>query len=141
MKVYLYTNVLVSAFTTRGLCADVLRHILADHELLTGEVNLKEFKQVLLDRLSVPQKVVEAIEVFILSHEVVPCPKKKLKIAIRDPDDAWVLASAVAANADVLLTGDRDLLDIADVSPIPILDARGFWELISQKDSQSREGL
>ncbi len=40
MKVFLDTNVLVSAFTTRGLSADLFRLVVAEHELLTGEVNL-----------------------------------------------------------------------------------------------------
>ena len=32
-------NVLVSAFATRGVCADVLRVVLAEHTLVTGEVD------------------------------------------------------------------------------------------------------
>ena len=40
MRVFLDTNVLVSALTTRGLAADVFRLALSEHELLTGEVNL-----------------------------------------------------------------------------------------------------
>ena len=133
MKVYVDTNVLVSEFKTSGLCADVLRHILADHELLTGVVNLIELKQVLLARFGIPRKTVKGIEDFLLSQEIIPRPRKKLDIKINDPDDAWVLASAVAGGADVLVTGDRDLLDIADASPIMIIDARGFWELIINK--------
>ena len=42
MKVCLDTNVLVAAFATRGLCADVLRTVLVDHELVMGEVLLEE---------------------------------------------------------------------------------------------------
>jgi hypothetical protein len=30
VKVFLDTNVLVSAYTARGICADLLRYILAD---------------------------------------------------------------------------------------------------------------
>ena len=39
MKVFLDTNVLIIAFATRGLCADLMRLLLTEHELLTGEVN------------------------------------------------------------------------------------------------------
>ena len=42
MRVFLDTNVLASAFGTRGLCADVLRLIMAEHELITGEVVVEE---------------------------------------------------------------------------------------------------
>jgi len=39
VRVFLDTNVLASAFGTRGLCADVLHIILREHELITGEVD------------------------------------------------------------------------------------------------------
>jgi len=41
-----------------------------------------------------------------------------------------VLACAIAARADVLVTGDQDLLSAAGQSPVPILDPRGFWTLL-----------
>jgi predicted nucleic acid-binding protein len=47
LRGFLDTNVLVSAFATRGLCADVLRHVLTEHELLTGEVVLAELRRAL----------------------------------------------------------------------------------------------
>ena len=133
MRVFLDTNVLVSAFATRGLCADVLRHVLAEHELLTGEVNLAEMRRVLRLRLRVPGETVDAIENLLRDQVVVPRPRKAVDIAVRDPDDAWVLASAVAGKADVLVTGDRDLLELAGRAPVRILDARGFWEYLRRR--------
>jgi uncharacterized protein len=47
VKVFPDTNVLASAFGTRGLCADVVRLILGEHELVTGEVVLEELRGVL----------------------------------------------------------------------------------------------
>jgi len=32
------------------------------------------------------------------------------------------------------VTGDRDLLKIADAAPLPILSPRGFWEFVRKKD-------
>ncbi len=40
-------NVFVSGFTTRGLCADVIRLVHAEHELIIGDVVLKEVERVL----------------------------------------------------------------------------------------------
>lgn len=54
MKVFLDTNVLVSGFTTRGLCADLIRLVLAEHELVVGEVVLKELERVLTQKLELP---------------------------------------------------------------------------------------
>lgn len=130
MKVFLDTNVLVSAVATRGLSADVVRLVVAEHELLTGVVNLAELRRVLRDKLHAPRRTVRELEAFLRTHTIVPKPAHVLEIAMRDPDDRWVLASAVAGAADVLVTGDRDLLDLGERAPLPIVDPRGFWELI-----------
>lgn len=129
MRVFLDTNVIVSALTARGLSADVLRLILAEHELLTGEVNLKELRRVLRLRMRVPTRQIDEVEQLFREHTVIPIPEKPLDIELRDPDDDWVLASAVAGSADALVTGDKDLLGLGDAAPLPILNPRAFWEL------------
>lgn len=45
---------------------------------------------------------------------------------LRDPDDAIILAVAIAADADVIITGDRDLLILTEFSGIPILTPQTF---------------
>lgn len=55
MKVFFDTNVLISAYTVHGLSADLFRLVLAEHELLTGEVNLLESRRVLGKRFRVPE--------------------------------------------------------------------------------------
>lgn len=131
MRVFLDTNVLVSAFATRGLAADVLRLVISEHTLVTGEVVLRELARVLTKRIRLPRPRVEDILEFLREHEVVPRPKAPSEVAIRDDDDRWVLASAVAGASDVLVTGDRDLLDVATMAPLKIVDPRGFWEMAS----------
>jgi putative PIN family toxin of toxin-antitoxin system len=127
--VFLDTNVLVSAFATRGLCSDVLRHVLTEHTLVTGEVVLAELSRVLRTRLGLPASAVADIQAFLRESEVVARPDEPSQLAVRDEDDRWVLASAIAAEADVLVTGDRDLLDVAAGAPLQIVDPRGFWEM------------
>jgi putative PIN family toxin of toxin-antitoxin system len=132
VRVFLDTNVLVAAFATRGVCADVLRVVLAEHTLISGEVVLQELRRILRARIRMPARIVDEIETFLREHEVVPKPPAPSKVLIRDPDDRWVLASAIDGKADVLVTGDRDLLDISEEAPIEILNPRGFWERIRQ---------
>ena len=130
MRVFLDTNVLVSAFTARGLSADVVRLVLTERQLLTGEVNLVELRRVLAQRLGVPADKIATVEQLLREQVIIPKPAKLLEIEIRDPDDRWVLASAVAGAADVLVTGDKDLLSVGKAAPMPILDPRAFWELL-----------
>lgn len=133
MRVFLDTNVLVSAFATRGLAADVLRLVLSEHTLVTGDVVLRELARVLRVRIKLPRARIEDILDFLREFEVVPKPKTPSDVPLRDDDDRWILASAVAGAADVLVTGDRDLLDAAGKAPLEIVDPRGFWELATRR--------
>ena len=124
---------LVSAFATRGVCADVLRVVLAEHTLVTGEVVLRELGRVLRKRIGRPPEAVNEIDEFLREHEVAPKPAARAAIPKRDPDDQWVVASAIESRVDVLVTGDLDLLDIA-ADAIKIVDPRGFWDLVSKNE-------
>lgn len=134
MRVFLDTNVLVSAFATRGVCADVLRVVFAEHALVTSEVVLRELRRVLRKRIGLPAGAVKEIDEFLREHEVVPKPAAPAALPKRDPDDQWVLASAIESRADVLVTGDQDLLDVAAAVPIKIVDPRGFWNLVRKNE-------
>ena len=138
MRVFLDTNVLVSAPATRGLCADVFRHVLAEHTLVTGEVVLRELRRALRAKLKLPPRTVRSIETFLREHEVTPKPKGPADVPLRDTDDKWVIASAMAAQAEVLVTGDRELLDLGERAPLRILDPRGFWNLIREGPEKAR---
>lgn len=134
MKVFLDTNVLVSGFATRGLCADVVRLVLAEHELIVAQVVLDELKRVLKQKIELPAEQIQEILAFLENQTVQPKPKSLSSIPVRDEADQWVLASALAAKADVLVTGDKDLLDVAgEVSDLTITDPRGFWSLAKKR--------
>jgi putative PIN family toxin of toxin-antitoxin system len=128
--VCLDTNVLVAAFATRGLCADVLRTVLAEHELIISEVILREFRQTLTRKLKAPPDRIAAAEAVLAAFPVRPKPSEPAALPVRDPSDRWVLATAIAGGADVLVTGDRDLLAVRAQSPVRIVDPRAFWELL-----------
>lgn len=130
MKVFLDTNVLVSAFATRGLCEDVFRYVLTEHELLVAEVVLMELDRTLSEKFGFPKRLVSEIEQLLRERTLVAEPSRLPDIALRDPDDLRILASAIAGGAEVLVTGDGDLLAAADRSPVTILDPRGFWTMI-----------
>jgi len=134
VRVFLDTNVLVSAFATRGVCVDVLRVVLAEHTQVTGEVVLEELGRVLRKRIGLPPQAVKEIDEFLREHEVTPKPAARATLPKRDPADQWVVASAIQGRADVLVTGDRDLLDIARVAPLRIVDPRGFWGLVRRSE-------
>lgn len=130
MKVFFDTNVLLAAFATRGLCADLFAHVLLEHELIVGEVVIGELREKLRRKFKLPKGAIDEIEDMLREHRVVPRPKHHLGLEIADPDDEWIVASAVAGGAEVLVTGDAAVLRVAERAPLPILALRGLWELL-----------
>jgi len=130
VRVCLDTNVLVAAFATRGLCADVVRAVLAEHDLVLGQVILDELHRILKQKLRLPADRMAAVDAVFAAFEVIPKPPKPSPLMVRDPADRWILATAVAGGADVLVTGDADLLAVHADAPLPILNPRAFWELL-----------
>lgn len=136
MRVFFDTNVLFSALTARGgLCAQLFEAVIAEHELLMGEINLLDLARVLAVRFpkhrSAPQDAVELLR----DHAgIVPKPDQVTELRLRGADDAWVLASAVADNADMLVTGDKDLLVLAGKRPLPIVAPRECFERLRKAE-------
>jgi putative PIN family toxin of toxin-antitoxin system len=137
--VFLDTNVLVAAFATRGLCSDVVRAVLAEHELVLSSTVLDELTRTLVEKIRLPEPTVRDVEVFLrAAASLADGPSSPLPVVVRDPDDAVILGEALASCADILVTGDKDLLESGDVPGIRILDPRGFWELIRQRRPTER---
>ena len=124
MRVFFDTNVLVSAFLARGLCADLLRLVLSEHTLVSSEVVLAELRDVLNRKGRLPLAQIEAIEAFLRDQPVAPRPATILELDLVDADDEWVLASAVLAEADLFVTGDQGVLACTN-PPLPLVNPRG----------------
>ena len=54
-------------------------------------------------------------------------------IVLADPDDDHVLACALAAQADLIVSGDADLLNLKSYHGIPIVDPARAFERIAQR--------
>ena len=128
MRVFLDTNVLVSAVATRGICADILTLVLAEHQLVLGEQVLTELKRILVKKMKVSMEIAEEADIFLRGQAAVVSSAEPHDIMIRDEDDIIVLGEAIAALADVLVSGDKDLTAVAEEAPLQILTPRGFWE-------------
>jgi putative PIN family toxin of toxin-antitoxin system len=131
VRVFLDTSVLVAAFATRGLCADVLRTVLAEHELIVGETVLAELGRVLKEKIGTPEAQARDVVAFVRQHARMAAEVPVPTVDLRDPNDLPILAGAIQGAAEVLVTGDKDLLVLRRVGSLPILDPRGFWDLIT----------
>ena len=134
MKVFPDTNVLASAFGTRGLCADVLRLIIEQHELVTGEVVIEELRRVLRQKFRVPADTAVELESFLRGYHVEPKPHEVPDLALSDRNDRLVIGSALQAGVRILITGDREMLELAAKPPrLRIMNPRQFWNLANRK--------
>lgn len=127
MKVFLDTNVLVAAFATRGLCADVFRLAATDHELLVGAPVLVEMRRILETKLHMPTAARSEVLRVLSRFAQAPAATAPIVLGIHDPDDEWVVACAIAASADVFVTGDKALLGLQRVQDMPLISVREFW--------------
>jgi putative PIN family toxin of toxin-antitoxin system len=123
------SNVLVAAFVARGLCADLLALVLTDYHLVVPEVVAEEVRRVLTTKLHASAEALQAVEAVIDRCEIVPRSTNPPPVAVRDPDDERVLADALAGGAEIVVTGDDDLLSVARDSPVRILSPRAFMTL------------
>ena len=130
MKVYFDTNVVLAAFATRGLCADLFAHVLLEHELLVGETVIRELRSKLRTKLKLSKDARGEIEALMRDQTVVKTPTEHLKLGISDPDDEWIVAEAMAGAADALVTGDAALQKLGKRAPLPIVSPRGLWEVL-----------
>lgn len=130
MKVFLDTNVLASALTTRGLCAELFEVVLQSHELLISDPVLKQLERILPDKLGQSESITKGFmsllrsEGFLITNDH-PVP------SLPDPDDEPIVASALAGGAMVFVTGDKALLKLETIEQLPIISPREFWERLS----------
>jgi putative PIN family toxin of toxin-antitoxin system len=130
VRVFLDTNVLVSAFAARGLCADLLELVLLEHDLVLGRNVVRELDRALREKLKLPVARSAEIVEFVLGEAVQVVPQAAPSDAAVDPDDALVLGEAVAAGAEVFVTGDAALLKLGTVERVRVLAPRQFWEML-----------
>lgn len=113
MRIMIDTNVLLSAliFNSTKL-AELLEHIIGTRSLVLCSYVIEESKIVIGRKTP---NYLQAFDIFIseISFEYFPTPVDLTGVpCIRDPQDLPIIASAVAAKVDVLITGDKDFAEL-----------------------------
>ena len=127
MKVVVDTNVLIAGLVAEGLCRDVVKRRLPVCELFTSKVLLDELSEKLREKFELDPKDLPLLKIYENAATVVT-PARLPKPICRDPDDDAVLATALAAHAEFILTGDADLLVLKEFEGIRIISPRQFVE-------------
>ena len=128
MRVVLDTNVLISAFITRGVCRRLFEYCVESHQIVISEFILNEFSSTLIRKFGfTTEEIEEASTSLILCGELV-APVTFGEQICRDPDDDHVLGTAIAGNADYIVTGDRDLLVLERFQTVGIISPSEFMD-------------
>ena len=136
MRVFLDTNVLVSAFAARGLCAELFELVLLEHDLILGRSVLQELSKALQQKVKLPTRDMVAIITFLEDEasQLVESSDPAADAAI-DRDDAIVLGDGIGGHAEVFVTGDGKILGLGRHGDLRIVSPRGLWELLQAEKS------
>jgi uncharacterized protein len=128
VKAFFDTNVLLAAFLTEGICAKLLlRARKGQLDLVTCLFILHEFERVLSKKFSATKQEKEnALALIVEATKDNEQPTEPLSGVCRDKDDDIVLACALEAAVDYLVTGDKDLLILKTFRGIRIVTPRDF---------------
>jgi putative PIN family toxin of toxin-antitoxin system len=131
VRVVCDTNVLIAALVADGLCRDIVKRRLPRVDLFVSLELLRELDRTLRGKFGAAAATLPFLKVYRERAQLVT-PDRLPAPVCRDPDDDVVIATAIAARADVILTGDDDLLVLRRHGPIRILSPRQFVELLDR---------
>lgn len=131
MRVFLDTNVLISALATRGLCADLYERLAAEHEVVIGEPVLLEVLDILQRKFKANAELLTKVEAQLRLLEVIASQTTAPILPIRDIEDPWIIACALYAKVDCFVTGDAELLDLKIIDKLPVISPRACWSMLA----------
>jgi uncharacterized protein len=128
VKAVFDTNVLVAAFLTEGLCSDLLlRARKRTFDLVLCNDIIREFEGILKKKFKLSSNDLYEITTIVseAASEILDHLSSVPRIC-RDPNDDMIIACAIDAAADYIVTGDEDLLFLKRYKDIIILNPRNF---------------
>jgi uncharacterized protein len=128
VRIALDSSVLVAAHISRaGVCAELLEDVLLHHELVISGFILEELERKLVEKFNFPRRDADQVGDFLRRVGIVVEPTDLLPDICRDPTDLPVLGTAVAGACALLISVDRDLLDMQKIHAIPIIRPGEYW--------------
>ena len=128
MKVFIDTNIFISAaLNPEGIPFHAyVKATSYPNRGLLCEQNVNEMKRIFIKKFPKHIAALQGfLETALLSLELIPVPadESSFETLIRDVNDRPILRAAIAAKADILLTGDKDFLDSGIKKPVPMAPA------------------
>ena len=93
---------------------------------------LSELDQVLKKKLKMPARVVSEVVEFLKQERPLYDAGTLPRVKIKDRSDLRIFSSALEGDADVFVTGDKELAALRRVRGLQFLSPRAFWELLKR---------
>ena len=122
------SSVWISAFQFGGTPLEALNCAYEEHRLAICTPILTEIRRALNERFNWSDARLEAVQAEYLDRMTRVNIRGRVSGICRDPKDDMVIECAVAAGADLILTGDKDLLSVKNYKSIRILTPRQFLD-------------
>jgi putative PIN family toxin of toxin-antitoxin system len=132
LKFVFDTNVLLSAHLTIGMSKQVLDHCIEKHQVLLSEFIISEFQEKAEKKFKWPKGQCAFAAWNLRAHATLVDPSPLAKPVWRDKDDDNILATAIEANCDALITGDKDLLVLKKHAGFAILSPNEVMAFIGR---------
>ena len=133
MRIAIDSSVLIAAHISRaGVCAELLEDVLLHHELVTSEFILRELGRKLVEKFNFPKRDADQVAAFLRRVAVVVVPADLQPDVCRDPTDIPVLGTAVSGECTLLISVDRDLLDMQRIDEIAIIRPGEYWRSVTE---------
>lgn len=97
------------------------------HELVTSEFILQELGRKLVEKFHFPSRESDQVTAFLRRVAIMVVPTDLPAEICRDPADIPVLGTAVGGACSLLISVDRDLLDLRRIHDIPIIRPGEYW--------------
>ena len=130
VRVVLDTNIWISALNFGGKPAQILKIAVKKQiRLYSSRTLFAEFVGVLRKKFGYSDEKIEEVEVLFKKRVKFREPRINLNVIKTDPSDNRVLECALETEADFIVSGDKDLLNLESFRDIRIVGPAEFFKI------------
>ncbi|HDY99887.1 MAG TPA: putative toxin-antitoxin system toxin component, PIN family [Nitrospirae bacterium] len=129
MKIIFDTNVLISAFIATGPAKDVFEYIIENHDVILSPYILKELREKLVGKLGFALEEYKEIKEMLTGSVIISVEKSGKIRSFSDKKDLPILNLCISVQADLLITGDKQIRKLKRIGNTKIVSPSEFWNI------------
>ncbi len=127
MKIVFDTNVILSSFLTEGIAHKIFNYCVINHSIYLSDYIVNELTRILTKKFKVKNSELNELLNFIESFLINVKPDNLIPDVCRDKNDNQILQLAEYIKADIIISGDNDLLVLKKFKSTNILSPRDYF--------------